>query len=121
MCRTCEYGVKRTPERQALWRQQYKARQATTVDTAHRAGQPYTDADIAVAEDMSKSNFQVAVELGRTLFAIGILRHKMGVNPRKSSDAGNWIIDFPNAMKALQEHYRELGVVPESEWEWNDG
>lgn len=97
--------------------------QEATACTAHHHRQPYVSADYEVLADRDKSDLQVAMELGRTFIAVRHKRTEMGFYngpKRKDLPDTHWLIHFPNALKALQEHYRELGVVPESEWDWND-
>lgn len=99
------------------------AKQATTVATATRRSQEYTDRELAVVLDANKSSLQVALELGRTFYGIQGKRYQLGFIPKppESLPDTHWVIHFPNALKALQEHFRQLGMaVPESEWDWND-
>lgn len=125
-CNICaNAGKQRSPE--AVARQQARARalddavQQVTVEHADRSGEVYTSADMQVAADVERSDFEVAITLGRTLYAVRSLRHKLQVKrPRRKLDDSGWLIRFPNAMVALREHYRVLGVVPESEWEWSN-
>lgn len=99
------------------------AEQKASLQLAKNLGRPYTQAEVKSIMDPSKSVFELAIELGRSVYAITGKRHRMGFNPkgpRRELPDSQWQIRFPNAMKALREQYRALGVVPESEWDWND-
>jgi hypothetical protein len=100
-----------------------KLHQAMTLAQAHKKGDRYTDSDIEVVMDRTKSTVQVALELGRTYAAISALRSKLRFNPidRSRRKKLHWVINFPAAQKVLEDHFAALGrAVPESEWEWND-
>ena len=94
--------------------------QAITLPLAARKNQQYTSDDLELISDMSKSDFEVAIESGRTLYAIKNTRGQNGFRGPKYVKA-HWVIQFPNALKALQKHFASLGEpVPQELWDWND-
>lgn len=114
---TCSVCVQRRGGKKGL----SELHQAMTLVQASKRGEPYTEADMRVLQDVSKSNLQVALELGRTLYAVAVQRSELGVNPLKTPRraVSHWVIDFPNAQRVLAEHFASLGrAAPESEWEW---
>lgn len=121
MCKVCQADKQRARgQDKPTDRTQERALQAITLPLATRKSQQYTSADLELISDMSKSDFEVAIESGRTLYAIKNTRGQNGFRGPKYTKA-HWVIQFPNALKALQKHFRELGqAVPEELWEWND-
>lgn len=107
--------------------------QRVTQEKAGRSNIPYTSAEMELIEDPGKSTLEVALELGRTFYAIRNRRYVNGVPDQRFSDVfthrqrraklpdSHWVIHFPAAAQALREHFRKLGEpVPEELWEWTD-
>lgn len=97
--------------------------QEITFAQASRRYDRYTSREIETLSDATKSDFELALELGRTFYAVRTIRSRLGIVQPKSQldDGSHWLIHFPNALKALQEHFAELGTpIPEEFWEWND-
>lgn len=125
-CRAC-YNRKASEHRHAAtlaWMENRELLQEITRREAVHHGQPYTGSELDIIRDEEHSPLEIALKLGRTYSAILNQRNRLGIckpNPRiKSPNTDAWIIEFPNAMKALQEHFRRIGARPEDEWEWND-
>lgn len=92
-----------------------KLMQKITSDQASKRRDPYTDTDMELISDRSKSSVEVALTIGRSYYAIETRRKIMGITtPRKPTE--EWFIHFPNAVKALQEHFIRLGV-PDDQWD----
>lgn len=81
----------------------------------------YTEDELLTLKDLTKSDFEVALTLGRSFYAIQNKRSKSGFVSRKRPRhmKGEWIIHFPEAQVAIREHFRKLGrPVPEEFWDW---
>jgi hypothetical protein len=111
----------------------HKFLQKVTEEHADRSNMPYTMAEMDEITDVEKSTLEVALNLGRTFYAIRARRYINGVVDQRFSDVfvhnkrrkklpdSHWTIHFPAAAKALREHFIKLGeAVPEELWEWND-
>jgi hypothetical protein len=94
--------------------------------SATNIGKSYTADEDSVVKDTSLHPFEIALQLGRTYDGIKYRRGVLGVTvrapyARRSDDTARWIIQFPNAMAALREHFVKLGgPVPEDLWDWNE-
>lgn len=107
------------------WAQQnIELLQEATVPLANKVGEPYTSEEYEQISDADRSTFELAISLGRTYYGIDSQRKRLGMverRPKRPLVDSHWTIEFPNAMKALQEHFRRIGEpVPEELWEWND-
>lgn len=118
-CRVCIREEERRTNRALLAR---NIKQKITVDRATRSGYEYTQSEIEVVSDSTKSNLEVALELKRTYSGVSNMRGKLGIHtsPARVGDS-HWMIHFPAAMTELREHFRSIGEpVPEELWDWND-
>lgn len=92
-----------------------KVLQDMTVDQATKGGQPYTLRELEIISDIEKPAVSVALELNRTYMAIRSVRKVIGVTVKRKP-VEYWLMNFPNAAKALQEHFIRLGV-PDDQWD----
>lgn len=116
-CRWCLNNRRREdgPQRRA----KTKRLQDITLENATKRGQPYSDDEVRQILDPERSEFELALTLGRTYYAILGRRSDHGFNPRPVKPSvvkSHWLIHFPNAAKALQEHFIRLGV-PDDQWD----
>ena len=126
-CRLCHNDRKRGSNKFGPYQQNAELLQEITFAQASNERKRYSEADLAEVKDTSRSEFDVALSLSRSYYAITSKRQKVGVGPwgkgakRQNFPDAQWQIDFPAAMVAIQEHFQSLGqVVPESLWEWTD-
>lgn len=88
--------------------------QEITYAQASNEKKRYTPAEIDIVRDTSKSEFQIALELGRSWRAIIGQRSRLGVydgvKPKPVIDA-HWVINFPAAAERVRDYYRGLGEV----------
>jgi hypothetical protein len=85
---------------------------------ASRRGEPITEDDIAIINDITKTNLEAAIKSNRTYYSIVNSRYKFNASKKKFpiKETGEWIIQFPKAMEALQQYYIRLGV-PDDGWD----
>ncbi|UVT31757.1 DNA binding protein [Gordonia phage Patos] len=126
LCRKCHSRRNASPEKSKDQNNKrsmrYETYQRITSKLAHRTGEPWTEED----KEILKGNgtiFEKAVECGRTFAATSSAMKDFGfskvADKRPNFFDQQWIIRFPNAMKALQEEFKRLGV-PEEEWMWTE-
>lgn len=98
--------------------------QEITLEQAFNEHKRYTDDERVLIKDASLNEIEVAFKLNRSYQAIVTQRTNMGMyssRPRLGLTDSHWSISFPNAMKALQQHFVSIGKpVPESLWDWNN-
>lgn len=93
---------KETRKKRDIWQQ-------LSAENAQNHGMEWTSSELETISDNEKSNFQLAMVLGRTYNAVCSARIRAAVNPRKP-EIGPWIIHFPKALKALKQEFIRLGV-----------
>lgn len=125
MCHACGIGdlrARQPVERMKRDDKWSRKLQQITASQATKVHQEYTSAEIEVLMDQGKSTFQVALELGRTYSGVATKRSALGFRlpVKEPKEYGHWLLHFPNALQALQDHFRALGVVPPEQWEWDD-
>jgi hypothetical protein len=98
--------------------------QEVTFPQAVNEGKRYESADMEVIEDMTLSEVEVALSIGRSYYAIRTKRSSMGLlppRPRKDMPDSEWRLILDGNLLAAAEHFRHLGEpVPEELWEWSD-
>ena len=93
--------------------------------SAHRHRDEWTEADDSyLAASLNKSDYRIALDLGRTIHSVCHRRHKLGlakaVNPIDRR-AGAWGINFPATQQEIEAYFRGLSrAVPEEMWDWDD-
>lgn len=97
------------------------AKQEITLAQASNSHQPYTDDEIEEISDPERSPLELALKLHRTYQAICGVRERLRLIDKPQREYrkhrnSRWIIHFPNAAKALQEHFIRLGV-PDDGWD----
>lgn len=121
LCRAAENKSRRAAKDTA---EALKLLQAISLDTATRRGTEWTAAEDAAVLNRSKSMFEVAVELGRSLYAVQTRHKRIAESGPRNPALGDWRIDFGATaveQDAIAEYFRRLGgVVPESLWDWTD-
>lgn len=90
----------------------------------------YSPGEDATIIDTSKSSLQKALELGRTLYSVENREARLKVVTRENKwgDPGSavWVIRFAHGVpdRAKRQEFADaitqLGIVPESNWDWND-
>lgn len=96
--------------------------QAHTEERATNHREEWTASDDAVLEDATKSTYQVALDLGRTLYSVHHRRRSLGITKRAPVHAvDRWEIELLATQAEIEAYFRSLGPVPESDWEWSDG
>lgn len=119
-CRSCTKNA--TIERYGKYRRSANTEllQEITFAQASNEKMRYTSDELVTLKDLSKSDFEVALTLGRSFYAIQNKRSKSGLLHKKPrQDKGEWMIQFPEAQLVLQDHFKNLGrAVPEELWEW---
>ncbi|AWY06153.1 DNA binding protein [Gordonia phage Suzy] len=127
-CKSCRNGIGKSRDRKEYTRignEKEKAKNVVTSKMATRVGISWEEEEDSYLREnyKEKGDFQLAIEMGRTMKAITHRRHVLGLskNRIRYTDPRNemWVIHFPNAMKALREEFKKLGI-PEEEWDWND-
>lgn len=124
-CRLCANKKKRgrPQNKHTVSRKRDKLFQQVTTKLATNHQAEWTQHEESKISDMSKSEFDLAIELGRTYLAVRSRRTKLGLYPDRRLHLADsyWKIDFPAAQAALENHFKELGQpVPENLWEWSD-
>jgi hypothetical protein len=98
--------------------------QDITLEQAFNERKRYTSGERAILADRAITEVEAAFKLNRSYLAVYTQRRTMGMypkRPRTNLPDSHWVIDFPNAAKALQDHFRSLGkAVPEQLWDWNN-
>lgn len=100
-----------------------EAMQRATIEAgADKSGQPYTNAETDRLLTQGVSDFELAIELHRTYYAVRIRRQHLGVTPRKNKlGTARWDIGLDVSAAAARDYFTEIGgPVPESLWEWNN-
>lgn len=101
-------------------RKRWRQLQELSRERAHRHGEEWTSEEMVALEDTTKSSIELALILGRTITAVHSRRAEVGIRVRPTPDSSEWLIDLTPQNAAEREVFRELGAVPESEWEWNE-
>lgn len=98
--------------------------QEITLEQAFNEHRRYTPGEWDVLKDKEINEVEAAFKLNRSYLAVVAQRTKLGMYgslPRLNLGDSHWVIDFPNAMKALQQHFIAIGKpVPEQDWDWNN-
>lgn len=124
-CRFCHAERRRGQfRREPAYLAQRKV-QAVTKARARNEGRPYGEPEVRVLRDLTRTDLDVALELGRSLYAVHQKRVSIGAvvevrGPRvKRSRRALWRIDLALEERAVLEHFRRLGgAVPEDLFEW---
>lgn len=100
--------------------------QKLTAPTAHRMGEPYTEADYVILRDPGLSHFGKALRLHRTYKAVKSQCFRAGIRSERGVlDFAEWRIHNPNAERideitaALRQEFETAGV-PFPAWDWDD-
>lgn len=126
ICRHCANAAKRRALRAPYPSEENVAiLQEITFAAASNERKRYTDDEVAVIRDLTRDELTIALDLGRSYYAIVNKRRKL-VGARRPGRLGlspdsHWRIDLPDAIAAAREWFREHGrPVPEALWEWTD-
>lgn len=107
------------PDRLRAYNENAELLNEITYATATRRRQPYEPDEDAVIEDLTISDFDAAIKLGRSYYAVRSQRQMRGLVKRTTDSY--WVIHIPEAQVAVQEYFAALGrAVPEELWDWTD-
>lgn len=129
-CRKCRNEKFVQSDRYRRMQENQELLDEVTRAEAVNLGKPYTAADDVIVRDTSISTFDAALQIGRTYSGIKYRREVLGIElgpkrPRIAGKDSHWVLNFPNAAAALQDHFKRLGLsAPEAvlgEWpDWAD-
>jgi hypothetical protein len=118
MCVVCLREKKRGQKPSRTYQERRKSRrqamQEVTRVKASKWHQEYTNREMEVVLDDDKTAFQIAIELHRTYSGIQSMRSRVGFVSKKNDvrlPDSQWRIHFPEAIKALQQHFIRLGIA----------
>lgn len=120
ICRACE---SKDLMKRGAGQKLAKALQDISLASAHNKRSEWTLADDEVLSDTSKTDFEIALELGRTYFSVRTRRLNIGIKKRERQldHLAVWAINFPKSHEAVVDRFKALGTPIAAEfWEWTD-
>lgn len=124
-CRPC---INKTPWRREASRRGKAARRVMNSHTYekavhHRDEWTTADDEYLTKHNDSKSTYEIALDLGRTMNAVQHRRRAIGLTAPMGSEStdGRWMVDFPATQEEVESYFKALNrAVPEELWEWSD-